>query len=257
MINVKTAAEIELMSLAGKIAYTALHKAADAVKPGVSTGELDRIAEEVIRSAGAIPSFKNYRGYPATLCVSINEVIVHGIPSNKRLLLEGDLISLDVGALINGYHGDTAITVPVGEISPERRRLLDVGYEVLLKGIRAAVKGNRISNISRAVQETAEGNGYSVVRDFVGHGIGRNLHEDPMIPNYVSRGPDPKIRRGMTMAIEVMVNEGSWEAKVGDDGWTASTVDGKMSVHFEHTVAVTENGPVVLTNKAPVTLEEL
>lgn len=216
------------------------------VQAGISTRELDQIAESEIRKAGAIPAFKGYRGFPATLCVSVNEEVVHGIPSDRKLK-EGDIVGLDLGCIWDGYYGDAARTYPVGEISEEALRLLKTTEESLMIGIDQARAGNRIGDIGYAVQSHAESNGYSVVRDFVGHGIGRNLHEDPQIPNYGNRGQGPRIKAGMVLAIEPMVCQGRADVEVLSDNWTAVTRDRSLAAHFEHSVAITENGPEILS----------
>ncbi len=218
------------------------------VKPGVTTLELDRFAESHLLARGATPAFKGYRNYPFTLCASINEQVVHGLPST-RTVEEGDILSLDMGAVVDGYYGDAAVTLPVGQISPEAERLLQVTRECLERAVAAARNGRRLADISGAVQEHAERNGYSVVRVFVGHGIGKELHEAPQIPNFVdpSRGRGPLLKPGMVLAIEPMVNAGGPEVRVLPDKWTAVTADGSLSAHFEHTVAITENGTEVLT----------
>ncbi len=235
------------MREAGRVVARVLEALRDAARPGVSTADLDDLAAEITRKAGAKASFKGFRGYPASLCASINEVIVHGIPSRKRKLREGDIIGLDFGAIVDGYHGDSAITVPVGQVSQEAQSLIDVTRRCLELAIEQARKGNRLHDIGAAVQGHAEANGYSVVRDFVGHGIGRRMHEDPQVPNYGPAGEGMRLRAGMVLAIEPMVNVGTREVEVLDDDWTAVTADGKLSAHFEHTVAITEDGPVILT----------
>jgi methionyl aminopeptidase len=221
---------------------------AAAVQPGVTTRELDRIAEDSIRAQGAVPSFLGYRGYPASLCVSVDDEVVHGIPGRRRLR-EGQIVSLDLGALVDGFHGDIAVTVPVGTVSPELMALVRVTAEALERGIRAVRPGRHLEEVSAAIQRYVEKHGYSVVRDFAGHGVGRALHEDPQVPNFVERrnGGRVLLRPGMTLAIEPMVNMGTPEVVVDPDGWTVRTKDGKPSAHFEHTVAVTEDGVEVLT----------
>ncbi len=216
------------------------------VVPGITTAEIDQYAEARIREKGAQPAFKGYRGYPATVCASINEQVVHGIPSGKKLK-NGDILSLDIGVFFDGFYGDAAITVPVGTVSSEVMNLIKVTEESLCAGIAMAVPGNRLSDISNAIQGRAESGGYSVVRNFVGHGIGRELHEDPQIPNFGRPGEGPRLVEGMTLAIEPMVNAGGWEVKVLKDGWTAITKDGSLSAHFEHTVAITKKGHLILT----------
>ncbi len=246
MIILKSPAEVQKMKAACRIVAGALAGLRDVVRPGVTTGELDRFAEEYIVRHGGRPAFKGYLGYPATLCASVNEVVVHGIPSG-RALKEGDIIGLDLGAVVDGYFGDAAITVAVGEVSPEVRKLMEVTEACLYKAIEKAVAGNRVSDISNAVQTLAEGNWFSVVREFVGHGIGRNLHEDPQVPNFGPPGQGPRLKPGVTIAIEPMINMGVSQTVVLEDGWTAVTMDRKPSAHFEHTVAVTDDGPEILT----------
>jgi methionyl aminopeptidase len=246
MIELKNPAQIERMRKAGRIVAETLELMRETVRPGVTTQELDRIAEEHIRKQGAIPAFKGYNGFPATLCTSVNEQVVHGIPG-LRTLQSGDIISIDCGAIIDGYVGDAAITLPVGEISEDHQKLLRVTEESLMHGIPQAIKGNRLYDISHAIQTHVEANGLSVVRDYVGHGIGRAMHEDPQIPNYGKPGRGPRLEIGMVLAIEPMVNLGTYEVKTLSDHWTVVTKDGKASAHFEHTVAITENGPEILT----------
>jgi|SRR5690554_3298655 len=246
MIELKTPSQIAIMRKAGKIVADTLELMRENVRPGVTTGELDRIGEEYIRKCGAIPAFKGYNGFPATLCTSVNEEVVHGFPG-LRTLQSGDIISIDCGAIYDGYVGDAAITLPVGEISDEKKKLLQVTEESLYKGIAQAIFGNRLYDISHAIQTHVEAHGLSVVRDYVGHGIGRAMHEDPQVPNYGKPGRGPRLAIGMVLAIEPMVNLGTYEVKVLDDHWTVVTKDGKASAHFEHTVAITENGPEILT----------
>ncbi len=249
MIVLKSPAEIAKIRKACAIVAETLLKLQEAVRPGITTQELDRLAEEALRKTGAIPAFKGYRGYPAVLCVSINSEVVHGIPSPRRVLKEGDIVGLDFGAVVEGYYGDSAITVGVGRVSPEAERLMRVTREALEKGIEQARPGNRLIDISGAVQDHAEAHGYSVVREFVGHGIGTRLHEEPQVPNYRLSGPHSRVRlsEGLVLAIEPMVNAGGPEVRILEDGWTAVTKDGSLSAHFEHTLAVTAGGPVVLT----------
>ncbi len=249
MIILKSRHEIEQMHKACLIVADVLEEIGSMIKPGISTQALDEYAEKYIVSRGARPAFKGYRGYPKTLCTSLNSQVVHGIPSKQVLLNEGDLISVDVGAIVEGFYGDAAKTFPVGRVSPEVDRLIRVTEEALAKGISEARPGNRLFDISAAVQFHVESNGFSVVREFVGHGIGRNMHEDPQIPNFGERGQGPKIKPGMVFAIEPMVNQGSSATVVLDDGWTAVTVDGSLSAHFEHTIAVTAEGPWILSRK--------
>lgn len=256
MITIKTSDEIAIMRRASQIVAEVLDELVAAVRPGISTEELDRIAETATLKRGARPAFKGYRPgdvvYPKSLCVSINEVIVHGIPSGRKLK-EGDIVGLDYGVVYQGFFGDSARTVPVGEVPESTKRLLRVTREALYAGIAQAKVGNRISDISRAVQEVAEKAGYSVVTEFAGHGIGRRLHEDPQVPNYFRRGmPNPRLQEGMALAIEPMVNEGTADLEILSDGWTAVTADGKLSAHFEHSIAVTSNGPEILSELANV-----
>ncbi len=247
MIVLKTKRELELMREAGHISAVALKLAGEAVQPGVSTEEIDRIAYEYIKKSGAEPNFLNYGGFPATACISINDEVIHGIPSRKRIIKEGDLVSIDLGARIGGFNGDNAATFAAGRISPQAQRLIDTTREALYEGIRAAVAGGRVGDIGAAVQEYAQARGYSVVRDFVGHGIGSKLHEEPSVPNFGIRNRGVRLMPGMTIAIEPMINEGSYGVKTMPDGWTVKTLDGKLSAHFEHTVAITVDGPVILT----------
>ena len=246
MIILKSEREISYLRDAGRIVAEAHAEVKKAVKPGVTTLDLDRIAEEYIKGRGAIPAFKGYHGFTGNICSSVNEEVVHGIPGLRKLKT-GDNVSIDIGAVINGYNGDAAITVPVGEIDAEVQRLLDVTEESLYKGIENAIVGNRLSDISHAVQSHVESHGFSVVRDYVGHGIGRNMHEDPQVPNYGSPGRGPRLKSGMTLAIEPMVNLGTYEVKTLDDGWTVVTLDGKRSAHFEHSIAITDGKPEILT----------
>ena len=246
MIMRKRAEELEKMRRAGRVVGETLQILQAAVEPGVTTQELDEIAEREIRARGAVPSFKGYRGFPATICTSINSEIVHGIPG-QRALKAGDLIKLDCGAIVEGYHGDSAVTVPVGEVSQEALKLIETTDRSLQAGIAEAKAGNRIHDIGAAVQTTAEGAGFSVVREYVGHGIGRALHEDPPVPNYGKPGTGLKLEPGLVIAIEPMVNVGTFETRLLPDGWTVVTADGALSAHFEHTIAITENGPEVLT----------
>jgi methionyl aminopeptidase len=246
MIVRRSATELDVMREAGRVTARALRSVGDAVRPGVTTAELDRIAEAVIRDAGALPAFLGYHGFPATICASRNSVVVHGIPSTAALE-EGDIISVDVGAIVDGYYGDSAFTFPVGAIDTETRRLLDVTKRSLEAGMAKCVPGMRLYDISSAVQRVAEGGGFSVVREYVGHGIGRAMHEEPQVPNYGSAGRGPTLQQGMVLAIEPMINAGEAAVMQMDDGWTVMTADGSRSAHFEHTVAVTQDGPVVLT----------
>jgi methionyl aminopeptidase len=244
----KSAAEIERMRQSGRIVRQVLDHLRSLVAPGATTMDLERAAERKIAELGAKPAFKGYFDYPCVLCTSVNEEIVHGIPSEKRTLREGDIVSIDCGVVLDGYYGDAAITVPVGEsVRPDLRKLLSVTEESLYKGIEQARIGNSVGDVGAAVQEHVEAAGFSVVRDFVGHGIGTKLHEEPQIPNFGARGHGTKLREGMVLAIEPMVNYGKPDARVLGDKWTAVTVDGSCSAHFEHCVAVTKDGPVILT----------
>jgi methionyl aminopeptidase len=251
-IYIKSEAEIAVMRKADILVAKVLKQVREHAKPGVSTLELDRLAEDLTRAAGAKPAFLGYQGagpypFPASLCTSINEEVVHGIPSSERVLEDGDIISVDFGVLLEGFYGDAAITIPVGQVSPTADKLVQVTQEALEKAIGQAVAGNRISDIGAVIQDHVEAAGFSVVRDFVGHGIGRALHEEPQIPHYRSTGHNERLRPGMTIAIEPMVNEGTWKVEAGKDGWTQLTQDRKLSAHFEHSVAVSKNGPVVLS----------
>lgn len=247
MIVLKTARELRLMRAAGRISQRALRLAGEAVEPGVTTLEIDNIVRKYIEGQGAIPSFLGYGGFPASACISVNNVVIHGIPSEKCVLKQGDIVSIDVGAFLEGFHGDNAWTFACGDISKEAQGLLKATEESLFEGINAAVAGARVGDIGHAVQEYVELRSYSVVRDFVGHGVGAKLHEDPSVPNYGAPGRGARLLPGMAIAIEPMVNMGSHEVKVLDDKWTTVTKDGSLSAHFEHTVAITPNGPVILT----------
>jgi len=235
------------MREAGRVSARALRMVGDAVRPGVTTEELDELAETVIREAGGVPAFKGYHGFPKTLCTSINSQVVHGIPSSTVTLVEGDILSVDVGAIVAGYYGDNASTFPVGSVSPEATRLLEATAASLTAGIAQCVPGKRLFDIGHAVQGVAEAAGFSVVREYVGHGIGRAMHEDPNVPNYGLAGKGPKLEPGMVLAIEPMVNLGTAPVESLPDGWTVVTQDGSLSAHFEHTVAITANGPLILT----------
>ena len=247
MIVLRTAKEIDAMRKACIISAEALQIAGEAVKPGITTYEIDQIAYRYIKKQGAEPNFLNYNGYPATACISINDEVIHGIPSKTRVLKEGDIVSIDLGAKIDGYNGDNAATFACGVISDEAKRLCDATRESLYKGIEQAVPGNRIGDISNAVQTYCEERGYGVVRDYVGHGVGTKLHEEPSVPNFGHAGRGIRLLPGMTLAIEPMINLGTYKVKQLSDGWTVKTSDGKLSAHFEHTVAITANGPVILT----------
>ncbi len=247
MIELKSNREIELMKVAGEIVALVHQTLKEVIEPGMSTLEMDEIAENIIHSNHATPSFKGYNGFPASICASINEEVVHGIPSRERVVKEGDIVSIDVGAIYQGYHGDGAVTIPVGKVSPTAQKLLDVTYKSLMAGIEKALLHNRLTDISHAVQAYAEPCGFSVVRDYVGHGIGREMHEAPQIPNFGPAGRGPKLKKGMALAIEPMVNIGTYEVETLEDGWTVVTKDRALSAHFEHTVVITENGPEILT----------
>ena len=247
MIVCRSAAELERMRDAGRLVGEVLTELASRIAPGVTTADLDAIAEARIAKSGATPAFKGYHGYPATICASINEEVIHGIPSGRRVLNEGDILSIDVGVSLNGYFGDSAITVPVGKVSEQAAALLRATEESLYKAIERVRPGGRISDIGHAVQRHVESNGFSVVREFVGHGIGQRMHEEPQVPNYGEPGRGPRLAEGMVLAIEPMVNAGKPAVKVLADGWTAVTKDGSLSAHFEHTVAVTADGPWILT----------
>ena len=247
MIVLKTGRELKVMREACRISAGALKIVGDAVEPGVTTAELDSLAEKYIRSQGAVPNFKNYQGYPATACISINNEVIHGIPSKTRKLQAGDIVSVDLGAMFDGYHGDNAATFACGNVSAEAKRLMDTTRESLYEGIAAACAGGRVGDISNAVQRYVEERGYSVVRQFVGHGIGTKLHEAPEVPNFGTPGRGVRLVPGMTLAIEPMVNMGGYDVKVLPDGWTVLTKDGSLSAHFEHTVAITSDGPQIMT----------
>ncbi len=247
MIVLKTGRELKIMREACRISAEALKLAGSAVEPGVTTAELDKIAEKYILSQGATPNFKNYNGYPATACISINNEVIHGIPSKKRVIKAGDIVSIDLGAKFEGYHGDNAATFACGDISAEAKRLMDTTRESLYEGIAAAVSGGRLGDIGAAVQQYVEKRGYSVVREFVGHGIGTQLHEAPEVPNFGTQGRGVRLMPGMTLAIEPMINMGLSDVKVMPDGWTVLTKDGSLSAHFEHTIVIAPDGPKILT----------
>ena len=247
MIVLKTSRELKIMREAGRIAANALKLAGAAVEPGVSTWEIDRVARRYIEEQGAKPTFLGYGGFPASACVSVNNVVIHGIPSKKHLIKEGDIVSIDVGATYDGYVGDNAWTFPCGKVSDEAQGLMDATRESLFEGIKAAVAGNRLGDVGSAVQQYAEARGYSVVRDYVGHGVGAKMHEDPSVPNYGTPGRGVRLLPGMTIAIEPMINQGVKEVKTLADGWTTVTADGKLSAHFEKSIAITPDGPVILT----------
>ena len=247
MVILKTANAIKKMREAGRLSALALKVGGEAVKPGVTTAEIDKAIYDFIMSQGATPSFLNLYGFPASACISVNDELIHGIPGN-RVIKEGDIVSIDVGACLDGYHGDNAATFVAGEASEEAQKLLDVTKQSLYKGIEMAIIGNRVGDISNAVQTYCEERGYSVVREFVGHGIGRDVHEDPEVPNFGAAGHGPRLVNGMCIAIEPMINAGTRFVSTDSNGWTVRTKDGKLSAHFEHTIAITENGPIILTD---------
>ena len=249
MISIKSNREIEIMKEAGRITALALRKVKEAIRPGVSTYELDMIAEETIRACGATPSFKGYNGFPGSICASINNVVIHGIPKKNTILKNGDIISIDCGACYHGYHGDSAWTFVVGTVSSERERLMKVTRESLFEGLKFAKPGNRLSDISHAIEKYVEENKFSVVRDFTGHGVGRNLHEDPMVPNYGEAGHGPVLKEGMTLAIEPMVCAGNYQVRILADDWTTVTCDHSDSAHFEHSIVITKDGYKILTTE--------
>lgn len=247
MITIKSAEEIELMAQAGRITALALREVEKAVRAGISTKELDDIAYDAITSMGAKPAFLGYNGFKGSICASPNDVIVHGIPSRKVILKEGDIISVDIGAVYRGFVGDMARTFPVGEISDEAAKLIEVTRQSFFEGIEFCRDGNRLNDISKAIGDYAESFGYGVVRDYVGHGIGRKMHEEPSVPNYDTGRPGVRLRKGMVLAIEPMINIGTWDTLLADDGWKVSTADGSLSAHYENTVAITSDGPRILT----------
>ena len=245
-IIIKSQREIEIMRQAGKIVATVLQELKSRTEPGMTTRDLDEIASKETERLGAVPSFKGYHGYPATVCVSLNDEIVHGIPGD-RVIRDGDIVSIDFGVIYDGFQGDAALTIGVGNISPEAEKLLEATEGSLMAGIAAAKAGARLGDISAVIQEYAESRGFSIVREYTGHGIGRDMHEDPQIPNYGLKGQGPLLKKGMTLALEPMVNIGDWRTKVEDDNWTVRTSDGSLSAHFEHTIAITDNGAEILT----------
>ncbi len=247
MITIKTQTDIAAMRIAGRITKQALNLVGKHIRPGVTTKELDRIAYDYIRSQGAIPSFLHYNGYPASICASPNDVVVHGIPGKEIVLREGDIISIDVGAFKNGFHGDCAKTFFVGQVSEEAQKLVAATRQSFYEGLKFAKAGNRIGDISSAIQSYIEGLGYSIVRDLVGHGIGRQMHEDPSVPNFGQAGRGPRLVAGMTLAIEPMVNAGNYEVRLMDDDWTVKTLDGSLSAHYENTILITGGEPEILT----------
>lgn len=247
MIVLKTEGELRLMAEACRISAAALQIAGEAVKPGVSTWEIDRVARRFIESQGATPTFLNLYGFPAAACISVNDEVIHGIPDKSHILKAGDIVSIDLGARLNGYTGDNAATFACGEVSPEAKRLMETTEQSLYEGIRKAVPGGRVGDVGSAIQTFCEDRGYGVVKEYTGHGVGRELHEDPAVPNYGKPGRGVRLVPGMTIAIEPMINEGTAAVKQLSNGWTVTTTDGKLSAHFEHTVAITANGPVILT----------
>lgn len=246
MIIIKSQNEIDLMKRAGNVVALTHQYLKEKISPGITTGELDRMAEEFIRKNSCIPAFKGYNGFPGSICASVNQEVVHGIPGPRKLS-EGDIIGIDIGVIYNGYYGDSAVTYPVGVISQEAQRLLTVTEQSLYEGFKLAAPNNRLSDISHAIQQYVENNGFSVVRDYVGHGIGRNMHEEPQIPNFGKAGRGPKLMEGMVLAIEPMVNAGGYHVKTLLDNWTVVTADGSLSAHFEHTIAITKDGFEILT----------
>ena len=251
-VSIKSAREIELMKEAGRLLAIVHDELGKALKPGMTTWEIDRLGEEMIRSFGCVPNFLNYNGYPASICVSVNDEVVHGIPSKKRILNEGDIVSLDAGLIYQGYHSDAARTHAIGEVSKEAAQLINVTRESFFEGIKFAKAGNHLHDISAAIQKYAESYGYGVVRDLVGHGIGTSLHEDPQIPNFKPVGRGIKLRAGMTLAIEPMINAGSYKVDWLDDDWTVVTEDGSLSAHYENTILITGGEPEILTIKTEV-----
>ena len=246
MITIKSAREIEIMRRSGKITSKTLEMLIASVKPGMTTAHVDKMAEDSIRSMGGIPTFIGYHGYPSTICASVNEEVVHGMPGS-RVLNDGDLLSIDIGTTLDGYVSDSAVTIAIGNVSLEAKRLMRVTQECLMFGISQMKRGNRLSDIGHAVQTHAEKNGYGVVRDLVGHGIGTKMHEEPQVPNYGTPGQGPELRIGLCLAIEPMITEGTWEVETLQDGWTVVTADGKLAAHFEHTIAIMDEGPRILT----------
>ena len=246
MISIKSAREIEIMRRGGKITAKTLTMLMAAAKPGVTTGELNRLADASIRSMGGVPTFIGYHGYPAAICASVNDEVVHGMPG-ERVLEDGDLLSIDIGTTFEGYVSDSAVTVPIGNVSEAAQRLMAVTQECLMLGIEQMQVGNHLGDIGHAVQRHAEGHGYGVVRALVGHGVGRKMHEDPQVPNYGNPGQGTLLRKGLVLAIEPMITQGTWEVATLEDGWTVVTEDGKLAAHFEHTIAITDHGPKILT----------
>ncbi len=246
MISIKSAREIEIMRRGGKITSKTLSALMAAAKPGITTGQLDRMADESIRSMGGVPTFIGYHGYPSAICASVNDEVVHGMPG-ERVLRDGDLLSIDIGTTYEGYVSDSAVTVAIGDVGEAAKRLMRVTQECLMLGIEQMQVGNHLGDIGHAVQRHAEAHGYGVVRALVGHGVGRKMHEDPQVPNYGNAGQGTLLRKGLVLAIEPMITEGTWEVATLDDGWTVVTEDGKLAAHFEHTIAITDHGPKILT----------
>lgn len=247
MIIIKSDQEIDLMRESGKVTGFILKELENFIRPGISTADIDKFVEDTIRKNGMIPSFKGYGGFPASACVSINDEVVHGIPDKKRILMDGDIVSVDVGSTYKGYVSDAARTYPVGTISDVARRLIDATRDSFFAGLEYCKVGYRLSDISHAIQVKAESEGFSVIRDFVGHGVGQNMHEDPQIPNYGKPGKGPRLQKGMTLAIEPMITQGSYEVDVLQDNWTAVTIDGGLAAHYENTVVITDGEPQLLT----------
>ena len=247
MIIIKSQQEIEIMREPGKVTGKILRELEDFIKPGISTMDIDKFVEDTIRAHGMIPAFKGYGGFPGSACVSVNEEVVHGIPSKKRILREGDIVSVDIGCIYKGYNSDAARTYGVGKISEEAQRLIDAARDSFFEGLKFCKVGYRLSDVSHAIQKRVEEDGFGVIRDFVGHGIGRELHEDPQIPNYGKPGRGPRLAKGMVLAIEPMISQGSYEVDVLLDNWTAVTVDGKLAAHYENTVVITDGEPELLT----------
>ncbi|HZZ65824.1 MAG TPA: type I methionyl aminopeptidase [Candidatus Baltobacteraceae bacterium] len=246
MITIKSGREIQMMRRSGKVTAKVLGDLMRAAKPGMTTAELDELAEQGIRALGGVPTFKGYHGFPGSICASVNDEVVHGIPA-RRVLAEGDLLTIDIGTTLDGYVSDTAVTIPIGEVCENARRLMRVTQECLMAGIAQMYRGRRLGDIGAAVQQHAESNGYGVVRELVGHGIGTQMHEEPQVPNYGSRGAGLELRPGLVLAIEPMITEGHYAVETLKDGWTVVTSDGKLSAHFEHTIAITDEGPKILT----------
>ncbi len=249
MIVLKTEKELKYMAIAGQVVAEVLRVVSEKVSDGVPASTFDELAEKVTAKMGAVPAFKGYRGYPASICVSVNDEVVHGIPSREKVVKEGDIVSFDFGAIYRGYYADAAVTVPVGNITERARRLIQVTEESFWEAFKFMREGYSVGDISNVVQKYVESHGFSVVRTFVGHGIGKSLHEEPQVPNFGKRGTGPRLRRGMTLAVEPMVNEGHWRVKIEKDGWTARTEDGSLSAHYEHTVVITDGEPLILTKK--------